>query len=62
MTDKAFHEEWYQFEPSVKRMFILMIISNKLECKLSTLENYNLTLPSFMRVSFNITVLNICDN
>ncbi|XP_025265838.1 uncharacterized protein LOC112638400 [Camponotus floridanus] len=27
VTDKAFHEKWYQFGPSAKHMFMLMIIS-----------------------------------
>jgi len=47
---KAFHEKWYQFGPSVKRTFMLMILSNNLECKLSTCDKFNLSLPSFMTV------------
>ncbi|XP_011688840.1 PREDICTED: uncharacterized protein LOC105450605 [Wasmannia auropunctata] len=48
MTNKAFHEKWYQFGPSVKRTFMLMILGNNLECKLSTCDKFNLSLPSFM--------------
>ncbi|KYM99044.1 hypothetical protein ALC62_10236 [Cyphomyrmex costatus] len=50
MTNKAFHEKWYQFGPSVKRIFMLMILGNNLECKLSTCDKFNLSLPSFMAV------------
>ncbi|XP_072760414.1 uncharacterized protein [Anoplolepis gracilipes] len=50
LTDKAFHGKWYQFKPSLKYMFMMMIISNNLECKLSTSEKFNLSLPSFMTI------------
>ncbi|KYM85940.1 hypothetical protein ALC53_04349 [Atta colombica] len=50
MTNKAFHEKWYQFGPSVKRTFMLMILGNNLECKLSMCDKFNLSLPSFMIV------------
>lgn len=46
----AFHENWYRFEISVKRIFILMILSNSLECKLAAFDKFNLSLPSFMTV------------
>ncbi|XP_029163009.1 odorant receptor 67a-like [Nylanderia fulva] len=48
ITDKAFHEDWYLLKPSIKRIFILIIMANNLECKLATFENFNLSLPSFM--------------
>lgn len=54
MTDKAFHENWYLFKPSIKRIFILIIMANNLECKIATFENFNLSLPSFMVVRFFI--------
>lgn len=50
MTDMAFHENWYEFGPSIKRTFMLMILSNNLECKLTRCEKLNLSLPSFMTV------------
>ncbi|KAM0725609.1 Odorant receptor 22c [Formica fusca] len=50
LTNKAFHGKWYQFEPSLKYIFMMMIISNNLECKLSTFEKFNLSLPSFMTI------------
>ncbi|XP_072760429.1 uncharacterized protein [Anoplolepis gracilipes] len=60
MTDKAFHEEWYLLKPSIKRMFILIIMANNLECKLATFENFNLSLPSFMAIlnqSYSVSLL-----
>ncbi|XP_072760432.1 uncharacterized protein [Anoplolepis gracilipes] len=60
VTDKAFHEKWYQFEPSVKRTFMLIILGNNLGCKLSTCEKFNLSLPSFMTIlnqSYSIALL-----
>ncbi|XP_024876142.1 odorant receptor 94a-like [Temnothorax curvispinosus] len=60
MTNIAFHEKWYQFRPSVQRTFMLMIISNNLECKLSTCKKFNLSLPSFMTIlnqSYSIALL-----
>ncbi|XP_039301891.1 odorant receptor 67c-like [Solenopsis invicta] len=50
VTDKAFHEKWYQFGPSLKHLFRMMIITNKLECKLSISNKYDLSLPSFMTI------------
>lgn len=52
VTDKAFHENWYQFDISIKRTFILVIIASNLELKLSTFEKFNLSLPSFMAVRY----------
>ncbi|KAL6427628.1 hypothetical protein ACFW04_008831 [Cataglyphis niger] len=52
ITDQAFHKEWYQFKSSIKRSFMFMIMANNLELKLSTFEKYNLSLPSFMVVSY----------
>lgn len=54
MTNEAFHEKWYQFAPSVQRTFMLMILGNNLECKLSTCNKFNLSLPSFMTVRVNV--------
>ncbi|XP_025162886.1 uncharacterized protein LOC105184171 isoform X2 [Harpegnathos saltator] len=48
--DEAFHEKWYQFGPSVKRMFMLMILGSNLGCKLSTCDKFNLSLPSFLTI------------
>ncbi|XP_067207039.1 odorant receptor 85f-like isoform X1 [Linepithema humile] len=53
ITDQAFHEEWYRYRTSVKRKFMLMIMANNLDIKLSTFAKYNLSLPSFMTVSLN---------
>ncbi|CAL1682737.1 unnamed protein product [Lasius platythorax] len=60
MTDMAFHEDWYLLKPSIKRIFILLIMANNLECKLATFENFNLSLPSFMVIlnqSYSISLL-----
>ena len=52
----AFHEKWYQYEKNMKRTFMFMIMANSLEIKLSTFEKYNLSLSSFMMVSFKLTL------
>ncbi|KAF3054471.1 Odorant receptor 416 [Nylanderia fulva] len=60
VTDIAFHEKWYQFGPSVKRTFMLMILGNNLGCKLSMCDKFNLSLPSFMTIlnqSYSIALL-----
>ncbi|XP_012234079.2 uncharacterized protein [Linepithema humile] len=60
ITDKAFHEDWYWFKPSVKRSFLLLTMANKLECKLTKFTNYNLTLPAFTLVlnhAYSFTIL-----
>ncbi|XP_025074588.1 odorant receptor 67c-like [Pogonomyrmex barbatus] len=58
ISDKAFHEKWYQSEPLLKHMFRMMIITNNLECKLSVSEKFNLSLPSFMTVRRILLTLN----
>ncbi|XP_039311645.1 uncharacterized protein LOC105202733 isoform X4 [Solenopsis invicta] len=51
ITNKAFHEDWNQFNLSIKRTFLLMTMaSNNIEIKLSLLDRFNLSLPSFMSV------------
>ncbi|XP_032667059.1 uncharacterized protein LOC116842245 [Odontomachus brunneus] len=50
ITDEAFHEKWYRFGPSIRRTFMLMILANKLGCKLSTCEKFSLSLSSFMTI------------
>ncbi|KAG5313936.1 OR67C protein, partial [Acromyrmex insinuator] len=60
ITDKAFDEGWYQLGPSLKRIFILLIISNNLECKIAAIGKFNLSLPSFMTIinqSYSIALL-----
>ncbi|XP_050463833.1 uncharacterized protein LOC126857944 [Cataglyphis hispanica] len=60
ITDKAFGESWYEFQPSVQRMFILLLLSNNLECKIAAVEKFNLSLPSFMAImnqSYSIALL-----
>ncbi|XP_070164778.1 odorant receptor 85f-like isoform X1 [Polyergus mexicanus] len=60
VTDKAFDEGWYQFQPSIKRIFILLILSNNIECKIAAVEKFNLSLPSFMTImnqSYSIALL-----
>ncbi|XP_029671993.1 odorant receptor 67a-like [Formica exsecta] len=60
VTNKAFDESWYQFQPSMKRIFILLILSNNLECKIAAIEKFNLSLPSFMAImnqSYSIALL-----
>ncbi|XP_070527404.1 odorant receptor 67c-like [Cardiocondyla obscurior] len=58
ITDYAFHEQWYQYRASIKRIFMFMIMANNLEIKLFTFEKYNLSLASFMAVSLTY-ILNI---
>ncbi|XP_025162909.1 uncharacterized protein LOC112590476 [Harpegnathos saltator] len=50
MTNMAFHENWYQFTPSIKRVFLLMALSNNLGCEITMCEKLRLSLPSFMSV------------
>ncbi|EZA61770.1 ObirOr5-A3 [Ooceraea biroi] len=50
ITDKAFHEGWYFCKPSIKWKFMLIIMANNLECKIAKIENFNLSLPSFMKI------------
>ncbi|KAL6427625.1 hypothetical protein ACFW04_008830 [Cataglyphis niger] len=60
ITDQAFNEGWYRFGASIKRTFILLIMANNLELKLSTFEKYNLSLPSFMAIlnqSYSIALI-----
>ncbi|KAL6427629.1 hypothetical protein ACFW04_008832 [Cataglyphis niger] len=60
MTDKAFHENWYLLKSSIKRIFIIIIMANNLECKIATFENFNLSLPSFMVIlnqAYSISLL-----
>lgn len=52
MADEAFHQEWYLFEPSIKNIFMLVIMANKLKCKIAKFGNCNLSLPSLMSVRF----------
>jgi len=36
----------------MKRIFILLIMSNNLECRIAAIGKFNLSLPSFMTVKF----------
>ncbi|XP_018044443.1 PREDICTED: putative odorant receptor 92a [Atta colombica] len=60
ISDKAFHEKWYLLQPSIKHVFILIIMANHLECKIATFKNFNFSLPSFMAIlnqSYSIALL-----
>nr|XP_012234085.1 PREDICTED: odorant receptor 85b-like [Linepithema humile] len=60
ITDTAFDEGWYQFEPLIKRTFLLLIMANNLECKIAAVDKFNLSLPSFMTImnqSYSIALL-----
>ncbi|XP_011060753.1 PREDICTED: uncharacterized protein LOC105149793 [Acromyrmex echinatior] len=60
LTDKAFHEKWYQFGPSLKHIFRMIMVSNNLKTKLSISEKFNLSLPSFLAIlnqSYSIAIL-----
>ncbi|CAD1468812.1 unnamed protein product, partial [Heterotrigona itama] len=48
VTDDVIHEKWYFHDVSLQRAIIMMILTNKLECKLCSLQSIDLTLPSFM--------------
>jgi len=54
ITDKSFNGNWYQFGSPIKRIFMLLMMTNNLECKIAAIEKFNLSLPSFMTVRFNI--------
>ncbi|XP_039301890.1 odorant receptor 22c-like isoform X2 [Solenopsis invicta] len=60
VTDIAFHEQWYEFKPSVKHMFRMIIMANNLKIKLSVSENFSLSLPSFLAIlnqSYSVALL-----
>ncbi|KAF3054462.1 Odorant receptor 310 [Nylanderia fulva] len=60
VTDKAFDEAWHQLQPPMKRIFLLLILANNLECKIAAVEKFNLSLPSFMTImnqSYSIALL-----
>ncbi|XP_032668194.1 odorant receptor 49a-like [Odontomachus brunneus] len=60
VTDEAFHHKWYMCQSPIKKIFMLIIMANNLECKLATFEKFNLSLPSFMMIlnqSYSIAVL-----
>jgi hypothetical protein len=57
MTDEAFHENWYSRKPSIKRLFLLIMMANNLECRIAKIENFNLSLPSFMKVRFYAVIM-----
>ncbi|XP_019700463.1 odorant receptor 67c-like isoform X2 [Harpegnathos saltator] len=60
ITDTAFNENWYQYGSSIKRIFLLLIMTNNLECKIAAIEKFNLSLPSFMTImnqSYSIALL-----
>ncbi|XP_011688661.1 PREDICTED: uncharacterized protein LOC105450505 isoform X1 [Wasmannia auropunctata] len=60
ITDKAFDESWYQYGLSMKRIFMLLIMSNNLECRIAAIGKFNLSLPSFMTImnqSYSIALL-----
>ncbi|XP_032667650.1 uncharacterized protein LOC116842481 [Odontomachus brunneus] len=60
ITDNAFHEKWYEHGTFLRRTFIMMIMANNLECKLSRFEKFNLSLSSFMAIlnqSYSIALL-----
>ncbi|XP_071637841.1 uncharacterized protein [Temnothorax longispinosus] len=60
VTDGAFHEKWYQFGPSLKHIFRMIIIANNLNSKLSISEKFSLSLPSFLSIlnqSYSIALL-----
>jgi len=55
ITDKSFNGNWYQFGLPIKRIFMLLMMTNNVECKIAAIEKFNLSLPSFMTVRFNIS-------
>ncbi|XP_032668180.1 uncharacterized protein LOC116842708 [Odontomachus brunneus] len=60
VTDEAFHQKWYMSESPIKKIFMLIIMANNLQCKLATFEKFNLSLPSFMMIlnqSYSIALL-----
>ncbi|KAL6259513.1 hypothetical protein P5V15_009430 [Pogonomyrmex californicus] len=59
ITDEAFHEGWYQLKPSLQRIFLFLMSSN-IECKVSAIEKFNLSLPSFIAIiqqSYSVCLL-----
>ncbi|XP_011882020.1 PREDICTED: uncharacterized protein LOC105569855 isoform X2 [Vollenhovia emeryi] len=60
VTDEAFHEKWYQFGPSLKYMFRMIMMANNLNSKFSITEKFSLSLPSFLSIlnqSYSIALL-----
>ncbi|KYM99040.1 hypothetical protein ALC62_10232 [Cyphomyrmex costatus] len=57
ITDKAFHEKWYEFGPSLKYIFRMIMVSNNLKTKLSISEKFSLSLPSFLSVRLIVIMI-----
>jgi len=55
MTDEAFHEDWYSCKPSIKRLFLLIMMANNVKFRIAKIEAFNLSLPSFVMVRFYAT-------
>ncbi|XP_043507983.1 uncharacterized protein LOC122527671 [Frieseomelitta varia] len=50
VADDVIYKNWYLHDMPLQRSIVMMILTNKLECKLCNLENINLTLPSFISI------------
>lgn len=59
MTDMAFHKNWYQSRPSIKREFMLMILSNNLKCRIVAFESFSISLSSFMTVRLHAFAISL---
>ncbi|XP_043267959.1 odorant receptor 67c-like [Venturia canescens] len=46
VTESAFHENWYARSPAVKRVFCMMEMSNRIECRLSAYRVIDLAVPT----------------
>ncbi|XP_017882721.2 uncharacterized protein LOC108626516, partial [Ceratina calcarata] len=53
IADDVIYETWYMYDMPLQHVTTMIVLGNKLECKLSSLRNIDLTLPSFMSVSFS---------
>ncbi|XP_034939847.1 uncharacterized protein [Chelonus insularis] len=51
--DQAFHEPWYKHNLSFKKIFLLMVLTNRMECRLTTCKPTDLTLPALKTILSN---------
>ncbi|XP_017794499.1 PREDICTED: uncharacterized protein LOC108576089 [Habropoda laboriosa] len=50
VADDVVHERWYFCDVLVQRVIAMIILADKMECRLSSFRNIDLTLPSFMSI------------
>lgn len=53
IADDVVYEKWYYYDVRFQRVILMISLSNELKCKISNFQNIDLTLPTFMSVSFH---------